>query len=175
MMRVGIFLFGAIAGGMTVFGVLGLVSLARPLHPALLVIAIALTVRAGWWHWRNRRGFTFDREGVQARRNLAGRGVVGTAYFGWILGTTVFTQMTTPLVQALAVVVAVLGWHFGLATGLGMGLARSYAPWRGAVASGRSSPALVLPRFARPTIGFRELGVASSALLACLVIVRFAT
>jgi len=126
------------------------------------IIAAYLSLRALIWHIRDRERFTLDRYPVQADRVLAGSGWHGTAYFGWILGVSVYTQMATPLVPALVALAAVLGIPFGIAAGIGLGLARSLAPWQGALARGRSDPAVIVDRYiGKRTSGmsFRLLGV----------------
>lgn len=150
---------------MTVFGALGLLAHVGTLHLAAVAAAAFMAARAGWWHWRDRQRFFLDRYPVQARRNLAGRGPIGMAYFGWILGTTVVTQMMTPLVQAIAVCAVVLGPSFGIAAGVGLGVARSRAPWEGALTPGRSSPAVVIARHVRRVNAFRMFGVFGASLL----------
>jgi hypothetical protein len=119
------------------------------------IIAAFLSLRALIWHIRDRKRFALDRYPVQADRVLAGSGWHGTAYFGWILGVSVYTQMATPLVQALVALAAVLGVPFGIAAGIGLGLARSLASWQGALAPGRSDPAVIVDRY----IGKRTSGV----------------
>lgn len=153
------------AGGAVVFGALGLLAVVPYVRPVMAVLAAVLAVRAGWWHWRRLQRFTLDRYPVQARRNLAGRAWVGIAYFGWILGTSLATQMATPLVQALAALAAVLGVPFGIAAGVGLGLARSRAPWRGALTRGDSHPELVVRRYVQRARRFRLTGVASALVL----------
>jgi hypothetical protein len=110
-------------------------------------LAAYLCARGAIWHLKPPGRFRLDRYPRQAARSLAGQGWAGTAYFGWILGVSVYTQMATPLVQALAAVTAVLGPQFGLAAGVGLGLARSAAPWRGAIARPGSPPSLVVDRY----------------------------
>jgi hypothetical protein len=124
----------AILGGVTILGLLGTLALLGPIRPVLEVASAGLVIRAVWWHLRRPRPFTLDRRLVQASRKYAGAGWIGVSYFGWILGTTLFTQMATPLVQVLACMSATLGVPFGLAAGLGLGLGRSFEPWLGALA-----------------------------------------
>jgi ABC-type phosphate transport system permease subunit len=157
-----------------VFGLFGVVAFVPVLRWVAAALAVVLAVRAGWWHLKERRRFTLDRYQVQARRNLAGRGWTGTAYFGWILGTTVMTQMVTPLVQALAALCASIGVPFGVAAGIGLGLARSFAPWSGAVTSTRPPPEHVLQRVLRSNRTLRSAGTAvSSLLLLCAALIGF--
>lgn len=149
-MRIGIALvftaFAALGGAMSL-GLSAFVGTMFPIRIFLIVIALVLSLRALIWHIAGRKRFAFDRYPVQAHRTVAGSGWRGTAYFGWILGTSMYTQMTTPLVQALAGLAAVLGVPFGIGAGIGLGLARSFAPWRGALTQGRSNPAAVVDRY----------------------------
>jgi hypothetical protein len=166
--RIGIalvFTIFAMLGGAVAVGSIAIAASLLPVHFALGIIVIFLSLRALIWHIRGRRRFALDRFSVQADRVLAGSGWHGVAYFGWILGVSIYTQMTTPLVQALVGLAAVLGVPFGIVAGIGLGLARSLAPWRGALARGRSSPAVVVDRYiAKRTSGtsFRLLGVAAA-------------
>jgi hypothetical protein len=125
-----------------------------------------LALAAFGWHMMRRRRFKFDRRAVQASRRLAGLGWIGTAYFGWILGTTLFTEMATPTVLVLAAVGTVAGVKFGLAAGVGLGMARSFDPWRGAF-EGHKAPSVIVNRYiARSrTITFRLTGVTVSTFL----------
>jgi hypothetical protein len=108
-----------------------------------------------------------DRQLVQARRGMAGYGWIGTAYFGWMLGLTLFTEIMTPVVQAVAALCTVEGLAFGAAVGVGFGLARSVDPWRGALSRAGSDPALVVDRYVSSSrrVVFRLGGVAISAAL----------
>lgn len=133
-------------------------------------LACLLVLRAGWWHWRGGHRFLLDRDQVQARRNLAGRHWYGMAYFGWILGTTIMTQMTTPLVPALGALGAAAGPLFGVTAGIGLGMARSVAPWAGARAGGWTAPAAVIQRFGRRARGFRRAGIAMAAVMLAIAI-----
>jgi hypothetical protein len=142
-----LFMLSAVCGGAVVFGLFGLLGQLASLRIVFGALAVCLCLRAGIWHWRRCRRFKLDRYDRQAARNLAGQGIVGQAYFGWILGVTVYTQMVTPLVQALVLQAAALGVPFGLAVGVGLGAARSAAPWRGALTPGRTEPAPVVRRY----------------------------
>jgi hypothetical protein len=137
----------------------------RLIRPAFAILAGVFAMRAFSWHWRGGGRFLLDRYPLQARRNLAGRGWFGMSYFGWILGTSLATQMTTPLVQALAVLAAIAGWPFGVAVGVGLGLARSISPWSGALALDGYSSTTVIRRFASPVRSFRSAGLLTSLAL----------
>lgn len=132
-----------------------------------------MAIRAGVWHIFGRRRFLLDRQLVQARRRLAGYGWIGTAYFGWILGLTLFTEIMTPVVQAVAALCSVEGLAFGAAAGVGFGLARSIDPWRGALSRIRADPASVVARYIASSRGmvFRLGGIAISAAVAYIDIV----
>lgn len=136
-------------GAVTTFGLIGLLARIHALRVPLFIAAGVLAVRALVWHLRGRTRFSLDRYGVQAARNRAGIGWVGQAYFGWILGVTVYTQMATPLVQALVALVAASGTTVGVACGIGLGCARSVAAWRGALSSGDATPGMVAERYTR--------------------------
>jgi hypothetical protein len=101
---------------------------------------------------------------------MAGYSWIGTAYFGWILGTTLFTQMVTPVVQALAAMSAVLGVPFGVAAGVGLGIARSADPWRGALACTRPSPAIIVERYLNDRFShfFRIGGTLAAMVVLCI-------
>jgi hypothetical protein len=176
-MRIGIalvFTVFAVLGGVVAVGSTAFVGSLLPMHLVLGVIAVYLALRALIWHVRDRKRFVLDRHPVQADRVLAGSGWHGTAYFGWILGISIYTQMATPLVQALVALAAVLGVPFGILAGIGLGLARSLAPWRGARAPDRSSPAVIVDRYvAKRTSGasFRLLGVVAALSVASAAIV----
>lgn len=142
-----LFMVSAMCGGAVVFGLLGLLGQVTSVRIVFAVLAACLCVRAVIWHARGRSRFKLNLYGRQAARNLAGQGLMGQAYFGWILGVTVYTQMVTPLVQTLVFQAAALGVPFGLAVGVGLGTARSAAPWRGALAPGRTEPAPVVERY----------------------------
>jgi hypothetical protein len=142
-----LFMVSAICGGAVVFGLLGVLGQIVFARVVFAALAACLCVRAVIWHARRRRRFTLDLYGRQAARNLAGQGLIGQAYFGWILGVTVYTQMVTPLMQVLVFQAAALGVPFGLAVGVGLGTARSAAPWRGALTPGRTEPAPVVERY----------------------------
>jgi hypothetical protein len=152
---------------MIVFGLIGLIALIPDSRWPLAVVVVGLVIRAVWWHAHKPRRFWMDRQLIQARRGRAGSGWTGNAYFGWILGTTLFTEMTTPVVQALPAAVGVLGLPFSAAAGIGLGLARSYEPWRGALGSDRGSPHIVVQHYvnARYRPGFRFAGIAVVALI----------
>jgi hypothetical protein len=158
-----IFTVFAVLGGVVAVGSIAFAGSLLPAHIVLGVITAYLSLRALIWHIRDRkRRFTLDRYPVQADRVLAGSGWHGTAYFGWILGISVYTQMATPLVQALVALAAVLGVPFGISAGIGLGLARSLAPWQGALARDRSDPALVIDRYIgkrASSMSFRLFGV----------------
>jgi|HubBroStandDraft_2_1064218.scaffolds.fasta_scaffold18168_5 hypothetical protein len=157
----------AVLGGVITFGSLGVLALFRPVHAALVVVSACLIVRAVWWHLRRPKPFMLDRRLIQARRKYAGSGWIGVAYFGWILGTTLFTQMVTPLVQALASLSATLGIGFGIAAGLGLGLGRSFEPWRGAMARADPDIATVVEYFVkgRSGVAFQLAAIATAAAL----------
>lgn len=99
------------------------------------------------------------------QRINSGGGWLGTVYFGWILGTSLFTQMITPLVQAIAVLAATLGVWFGISVGVGMGLARSVPPWAGAFSRNDLQPTDVIRRFASRAHGFRVAGLTMALVL----------
>ncbi len=73
--------------------------------------------------------------------------MLGTAYFGWILGATLFTQLVTPLPQALAALCPLGGGWFGIASGAGLGLARSVEPWMGALTRKHPAPAVITEKY----------------------------
>jgi hypothetical protein len=152
-----------------VFGTPGFVSLIPGARVVFSALTVCLAVRAALWHLLGKRRFLLDRQLVQARRSIAGRGWIGTAYFGWILGLTMFTQMTTPVVQAIAVSCAAAGPVFAMATGLGFGVARSVDAWRGALSRDASDPGYVVGRYINASRGaiFRASGVAVSLTLIC--------
>lgn len=146
-----------------IFGLMGVLALVPYARASFLVLAALLSIRALWWHARRERTrFILSRRSKQARRGLAGLGWLGTAYFGWILGTTAFTQMTTPVVQALAALTAAEGVQFGLAAGVGLGVARSFEAWQGAFSRGTLTPAVVVARYANggSSVIFRVTGLA---------------
>jgi hypothetical protein len=105
--------------------------------------------------------------------NATGSAGIGGVRFGWHcllwldFGSYPFTQMTTPVVQALVALSAVGGVQFGLATGAGLGLARSLEPWRGALARITPLPATVVERYANGATGasFRLGGIVLAALV----------
>jgi hypothetical protein len=148
------------------FGLISVLSLAPGARLAAVVAAAVLTVRALRWHARGSGMFRLDRRAVQARRGRAGHGWLGTAYFGWILGVTLLTEMATPAVQALAVLGIAAGVPFGLAAGAGLGLARSAAPWLGALGPPQE-PAVIVRRYAerRLTGVFVLVGVLVSVVM----------
>jgi hypothetical protein len=150
-----------------IFGSIGALGHVPGVRWFCIAATALLGIRAFRWHVRRPRRFSLDRRTVQARRGLAGYGLGGTAYFGWILGATLFTQMTTPVVQALAALSAVGGIQFGLATGAGLGLARSLEPWRGALARIVPLPATIVERYANGATGvsFRLAGIVLAALV----------
>lgn len=160
-----IFTASAVAGGVIIFGSIGFVAWIPCIRPAMALAAALLAIRAGLWHWRRLRRFRLDRYQVQAHRNRAGSGWLGTVYFGWILGTSLFTQMITPLVQAIAVLAATLGVWFGISVGVGMGLARSVPPWAGAFSRNDLQPTDVIRRFASRAHGFRVAGLTMALVL----------
>jgi hypothetical protein len=163
-----VFTISAVLGGIMVLGAIGLLASWFPLRLTCALAAALLAARAGVWHLRRARRFAGDRNSVQAHRTRAGSGWPGTAYFGWILGVSIYTQMATPLVLALAALAGVLGAPFSIAAGTGLGLARSLAPWRGALTRGRSSPGAIVERYVvRLTSGpaFRWLGAAAALIL----------
>jgi len=170
--RIGIalvFTVFAVLGGAIAVGSIAFVGSLFPAPVVLGIIVGYLSLRALIWHIRGRKRFAFDRYPVQADRVLAGSGWHGTAYFGWILGISIYTQMATPLVQALVGLAAVLGVPFGIVAGIGLGLARSLAPWRGALGRDRSRPGVVVDRYiTKRTSGtsFRLLGVVAALLVA---------
>jgi len=132
-----------------------------------------LALRAGRWHLGGRKLFRGERFGVQAHRGLAGLGRIGTAYFGWILGTSLYTQMATPLTHALAVAGVAVGEPGAVLLGVGMGLARSVPPWRAALSRVPHDPAGIVSRYTglRAGNGFRLLGVFSAVGVVCLDLV----
>jgi hypothetical protein len=155
----------AVLGGIVVFGTLGVLAMLHPIRPALEVASALLVIRAVWWHLRRPSPFTLDRRLIQASRKYAGAGWIGVSYFGWILGTTLFTQMATPLVQALACLSAALGVQFGIAAGLGLGLGRSLEPWRGALARTDPDTAQIVEYYLhyRSAAAFRVTAIATAA------------
>jgi len=168
-----VFTVFAVLGGAVVFGGIGAIALLPEARLPMALAAVALVGRAIWWHVRGTRHFTLQRPLVQAHKGMAGHGWLGVAYFGWILGTTLFTQLATPLVQALPAVVAALGAPFGIAAGMGLGLGRSVDPWRGALAKTRVPPAAVVQRYAGggASATLRVLAIASAAIAAVAGIV----
>lgn len=138
-------------------------SLIPRVRPIFIVATGLLAVASGTWHARGDQRFIFDRHLVQASRSLASLGWVGMAYFGWILGASLLTEMTTPVVAVLAALGTVAGVKFGLAAGLGLGLARSVEPWRGVYGVNRD-PATIMSRYAAPRRGaaFKLTGIALS-------------
>jgi hypothetical protein len=164
-----VFTVFAVLGGAIAIGSIAFVGSLFPAPIVLGIIVAYLSLHALVWHMRDRKRFAFDRYPVQADRVLAGTGWHGTAYFGWILGISMYTQMATPLVQALAGLAAVLGVPFGITAGIGLGLARSLPPWRGALARHHSSPAVIVDRYiTKRTSGtsFRLLGVVAALCVA---------
>lgn len=93
-------------------------------------LAIGMSLFSGGWHVRQRMRFPCDRQGLQARRDLTMRGLLGLFYFGALLGFALLTAISTPLVYA------------------GLAFAFSAGPWVGGsygigFAIGRSAPALI--------------------------------
>lgn len=153
----------AMLSGCLVFGLISLLSLIEIFRIAFIALTAFLGITACWWHARGRRSFKLDRRSIQASRALASLGWVGMAYFGSILGATLFTEMTTPTVQVLAALSVVAGLKFGIVAGIGLGLARSFDPWRGAFASGRDPATVVKMYISRPrSAGFKVVGIALS-------------
>jgi hypothetical protein len=163
----------AILGGVAVFGSIGTLALLPDVRWFFMLAAACLAIRAMWWHARRSWHFRLDRSLVQAHRGVAGHSWIGTAYFGWILGTTLFTQIVTPVIQALAATAAVLGVQFGIAAGVGLGIARSVDPWRGALTRTRPSPAIIVERYLNGRIrhNFRIGGILAAVVLLCLDVI----
>jgi hypothetical protein len=164
-----IFSVFAVLGGAAALGAISMPSAVPGARLAATVAGAALAVRALRWHARRAGLFRLDRRTIQARRGRAGHGWAGTAYFGLVLGVTLLTEMATPAVQALAVLGIAAGPAFALTAGAGLGLARSVAPWRGAL-SAEDSPAVIVRRYAerRLTTAFMLTGLTVSAVLLLL-------
>lgn len=130
---------GAFAGGIT-FGALG--AIGQLAHMNMIPIAVCCEVVlswAAWWHAGRRVRFPGARQGVQANRRWAQKGLEGQAYFGALLGAGFVTELATPLVLAGGSLAVLAGGMWGTMFGVGFGLGRTVIGWMGMLPSVRQA------------------------------------
>lgn len=145
----------------SVFGAAGAaIDNAIPLRlAAFIIVALVLA-----WYLLRASRFPGSLEGRQANRELA-RSKPGVLYFGMLLGTGLFTQMSTPLVYAGLALSLAEGAAWGALFGVGFGLGRSAPAFAGAflgadaVGPGTVANAVTL----RYQVQRRALGLATAA------------
>lgn len=129
---------GAMFSGALIYAMFGaagaVINTVIPLRlAAFIVVALVL-----FWYLLRASRFPGSLQGRQANRELA-RSRPGVLYFGMLLGTGLFTQMSTPLVFAGLALSLAEGAAWGALFGVGFGL-------------GRSAPALAGPFLAASAV-----------------------
>lgn len=155
------FTVGATLAAALTYGLIGWVGTIFP--PVAAAISLLAFAGSFVWHLAGRRRVPWGHEHVQARRDLALRGVEGKLYFGAILGIGLLTDMATPLVYGGAALALSLGAFNGATYGVGFGLGRAIPAWFAAGLGRRFSPGTVAARMIGATSVARWPGMSVAA------------
>lgn len=119
-----------------------------------------------YWHLNPKTRFRFNRQSVQANKDLARRTRWGALYFGGLLGTGVMTEMSTPLVWAGILLGATSGIVLAIAYAAGFALGRTSPALAATAGIGRRVGPSMIANFVIIDLRAytRWLGVAASAL-----------
>jgi hypothetical protein len=121
-----------------VYGAFGLVGAALGwwFRAIWLCSSLCMLLASVVWHVRGLADFPGSRRSRQSNRRRAQRGVLGSAYFGGVLGVGLVTEMTTPLVLTGAMMAVANALPWAILYGVGFGVGRSVASWVGVLIGG---------------------------------------